>query len=145
MFLVLLVEAGWPPSYEGGYGESRIDGRGDGVFLVLGSWFLVLGGCVRGRWGDGEMGGAARHQLRMWGDVGGRVQAPFLTGSGVYCLLGSECLQNSCGLVPQKLLKRLASLCATHCAAHYVKDQITVKPSPQEDGLRLDPDAEDRP
>ena len=55
LFLVLLVEAGWPPSYEGGYGESRIDGRGDGVFLVLGSWFLVLGswflvlgGCGRG-------------------------------------------------------------------------------------------------
>ncbi len=141
MFLVLLVEAGGPLSYEGGYGESRIDGRGDGVFLVLGSWFLVLGSwfLVLGSWWlrSGEMG--------RWGDVGGRVQAPLLTGSGVYCLLGSECLQNSCGLVPQKLLKRLASLCATHCAAHYVKDQITVKPSPQEDGLRLDPDAEDRP
>jgi len=64
LFLVLLVEAGGPLSYEGGYGESRIDGRGDGVFLVLGSWFLVLGswflvlgGCVRGRWGDGVMWG----------------------------------------------------------------------------------------
>ena len=46
LFLVLLVDAGWPPSYEGGYGESRIDGRVR--WGVLGSWFLVLGGCGRG-------------------------------------------------------------------------------------------------